>query len=186
MSSLYTDLTNNMYSGRRPLPLPLLKFDFSVSCLSFNNHYTYTKKMQEEKDLLMTAQYSKLVSSLHLRVNPPQCCKYTETSSGVKVCVGCITGYMRDPSQAPPSSVCVCTQQSIMAPRYRARDVTKNIFSPLVILIVLASWCPPLPTWYHMKHIHLIISSSLYFSPRFAHPCARTITTHETYSNIFS
>jgi hypothetical protein len=53
---------------------------------------------------------------------------------------------MGDPSQAPPSYVCVCTHQSIMAPRYRARDVTKNIFSPLVILIVLAPWCPPLPT----------------------------------------
>jgi hypothetical protein len=53
---------------------------------------------------------------------------------------------MGDPSQAPLSSVCVCTQQSIMAPRYRARDVTKHIFSPLVILIVLGSWCPPLPS----------------------------------------
>ncbi len=186
MSSLFTDLTNNMFTERRPLPLPLLKFDFSESCLGFNNHYTLFKKDAGGKRSSHDRTLSQgVLYSLHLGDNPPQCCKYTETSSGVKVCVGCITGYMGDPSQAPLSSVCVCTQQSIMAPRYRTRDVTKNIFSPLVILILLASWCPPLPTWYHRRHIHLIIWSSLYFSPRFAHPSDGYYNTRDIFKHLF-
>ncbi len=69
----------NMLTYRRPLPLPHLKFDFSVSCLGFNNHYTYTKKMQDEKDLLMTAHYPKVSSPLCMYESIlHKCCKYIQ------------------------------------------------------------------------------------------------------------